>query len=170
MCFLLSELDEVLKKFMQGPSVPKHYQRVPDTTDKSGENTDVEQPWRRMHSRRTFKMRKGYAVGEVVQFFVTGSTDAVNKLSEFFCKVCRKDWWVLTHGGKITKFPRTSPFCSRSSPSPRDPCLAGARFWRQPASRRWTWKTARVDFASPLLVRDCEYPFREYPIPDASGK
>ena len=100
MCFLLlSELDEVLDKLNQGPSVSQQQQRVPDTTDTSGEDTDVDQPRRRVRSRRTFKMKNGYAVGELPQFSVTGPTDAANKLSEFYCRVCRKGVSVLTHGG-----------------------------------------------------------------------
>ena len=87
-CFLFAELDEVLGKLGQGPSTPQQQQhRVSDTTDTSGEDTDVEQPRRRVRSRRTFKMKKGYAVGELAQFFVTGPTDAANKLSEFYCRV-----------------------------------------------------------------------------------
>ena len=74
-------------------------QRVPDTTDINGGDTDVEQPRWQVPSRRTFKMKKGYAVGELAQFLVTESTDAANKLSEFYCRVCRKDVSVLTHGG-----------------------------------------------------------------------
>ena len=95
---LLSELDEVLDKLNQGPCIPQQQQRVLETTDTSGEDTDIEQPRRRVRSRPTFKMKKGYAVGELAQFFVTGPTDAANKLSEFYCRVCRKDVSVLTHG------------------------------------------------------------------------
>ena len=85
MCFfILSELDEVLNKLTQGPSLPQQQQRVPDTTDTIGEDTDAEQPRRRLPSIRTFKMKKGYAVGEPAHFFVTGPTQAANKLSEFY--------------------------------------------------------------------------------------
>ena len=95
---LLSELDQVLDKLNQGPSIPQQQQRVLETTDTSGEDTDIDQPRKRVRSRRTFKMKKGYAVGELAQFFVTGPTDAANKLSEFYCRLCRKDVSVLTHG------------------------------------------------------------------------
>ena len=89
----------MLDKLKQGPSIPQQQQHNLETTDTSGEDTDIEQPRRRVRSRRTFKMKKGYAVGELAQFFVTGPTDAANKLSEFYCMVCRKDVSVLTHGG-----------------------------------------------------------------------
>ena len=32
------------------------------------------------------------------QFFVTGATDSTGKPSHFYCRVCRKDFSVLTHG------------------------------------------------------------------------
>ena len=103
---LLSEPDEVLDKLNQGLSVLQQQQRVLETTDTSGEDNDVDQPRRRVRSRRTFKMKEGYAVGELAQFFVTGPTDAANKLSEFYCRLCWKDVSVLTHGSfeKIRHF------------------------------------------------------------------
>ena len=69
-----------------------------DTTDTSGEETDTSQPRRRVRSKRTFKLKKSYATSELAQFFVTGPTDASTKLSEFYCRLCRKDVSVLTHG------------------------------------------------------------------------
>ena len=99
-CVLLAELDEVLEKVTQGASMSDQQKSVPDTTDTSGEDTEVEQPRRRVISRRTFKMKKRYAVGNLAQFCLTGPTDAANKLSEFFCRVCQKDVLVLTHGGQ----------------------------------------------------------------------
>ena len=95
----MSKLDEVLDKLSQGPSKSHQQQRVADTTDTSGEDTDVGQLRRRLRSRRTFKMKKGYAVGELAQFLVTALTEAANKPSEFYCRVFRKDVSVLTHGG-----------------------------------------------------------------------
>ena len=43
-------------------------------------------------------MKKVWGANEVGQFFVTGATDAVGKPSHFYCRVCRKDVSVLTHG------------------------------------------------------------------------
>ena len=89
----------MLNKVTKGGSTSLQQQRVLDTTDTSGEDTDVEQPRRGVRSRRTFKMKNGYAVGELAQFFVIGPTDAANKLSKIYCRVCRKEVLVLTHGG-----------------------------------------------------------------------
>ena len=87
----------MLDKLNEGPSVSHQQQRVPDTTDTSGEDSDIDQPRKPVLSRRTFKMKKGYAVGELAQFFVTGSTDASNKLSKFYFRVCQKDELFLNH-------------------------------------------------------------------------
>ena len=114
MCSLLSEIDEVLNRLAQGPSVRQQQQRVPDTTDAIGEDTDIEQPRRRVRSTRTLKMNKSFAVGELAQFLVTGRTGTENKFSEFFCRVCRKDMSVLTHGGyEMLNFQRHQHFASR---------------------------------------------------------
>ena len=96
MCFLLSELDEVLDKLSRGLSTS----RLPivDTTDTNGEDTNTSQPRRRVRSKRTFKKKKSYATDGLARFSVTGPTDASTKLSEFYCRVCRKDVSVLTHG------------------------------------------------------------------------
>ena len=95
---LFAELDEVLDKLNQGPSVSQQQQRVTDTTDTNGEETDTSQPRRRVRSKRTFKMKKSYATSELARFIVTGPTDASTKLSEFYFRLCRKDISVLTFG------------------------------------------------------------------------
>ena len=162
-CCLFAELDEVLGKLGQGPSMPQQQQpRVSDTTDTSGEDTDMEQPRRRVRSRRTFKMKKGYAVGELAQFFVTGPTDAANKLSEFYCRVCRKDVSVRTHGEYeiIRHFQRLR----LETPGWRVLDFDGNPFPEDELERQ----RERIMLA-PLVVRDREYPFREDLIPDASG-
>ena len=86
---LFAELDEVLDKLNQGPSAA--CPPIVETTDTRGEGTDTSQPRRRVRSKRTFKMKKSYATSELARFFVTGPTDASTKLSEFYCRLCRKD-------------------------------------------------------------------------------
>ena len=66
MCFVLSELDEVLNKLTQGTSVQQH--RVRETTDTSEENTEADQLQRRVRFTRTFKVKKSYAVEEMARF------------------------------------------------------------------------------------------------------
>ena len=51
-----------------------------------------------MRSKRTYKIKKVWGADEVGRFLVTGATDAAGKSSQFYCRVCRKDVLVLTHG------------------------------------------------------------------------
>ena len=71
---------------------------------------------------------EGLRCWRIGSVFVTGPTDAANKLSEFYCRVCRKDVSVRTHGEyeDHPALPRTPPFLSRSATSARDTRLAGA--------------------------------------------
>ena len=168
---LFAELDEVLEKLNQGPSIPQQQQHVTDTTDTSGEDTDIEQPRRRVRSRRTFKMKKGYAVGELAQFFVTGPTDAVNKLSEFYCRLCRKDVSVLTHGGYeiIRHFQGHRHFARDQRLRLETPGWRVLDFDGNPLPEDELERQREKIMLAPLVVRDREYPFREDLIPDASG-
>ena len=168
---LLSELDEVLGKLNQGPSIPQQQQRVLETTDTSGEDTDVDQPRRRVRSRRTFKMKKGYAVGELAQFFVTGPIDAANKLSGFYCRLCRNDVSVLTHGSyeRIRHFQGLRHFARDQRLRLETPGWRMLDFDGNPLPEDELERQREKIMPAPLVIRDREYPFREDLIPDASG-
>ena len=142
-----------------------------DTTDTSGEDTDVEQPRRRVRSRRTFKMKRGYAVGELAQFFVTGPTDAANKLSEFYCRVCRKDVSVLTHGGYevIRNFQGHRHFARDQRLRLETPRWRVLDIDGNPLPEDELERRRERIMLAPLAVRYRDYPFREDLIPDASG-
>ena len=98
--FLLTELNEVLDRLTLVQSQPVGSGRV-ETTDTSGDETggeagNVSGPPRR--SKKTFKLKRSHAQGEVGSFFVTGSTDAAAKPSHFYCRVCRKDISISAKG------------------------------------------------------------------------
>ena len=169
---LFAELDEVLGKLNQGPSMPQQQQqRVTDTTETSGEDTDVEQPRRRVRSRRTFKMKKRYAVGELDQFFVTRPTDAANNLSEFYCRLCRKDVSVLTHGGYeiIRHFRGHRHFARDQRLRLETPGWRVLDFDGNPLPEDELEIQRERIMLAPLVFRDREYPSQEDLIPDASG-
>ena len=48
--------------------------------------------------RRHTKWTERWALSDVGRFFVTGSTDVETKPSYFYCRICRKDVSMLTHG------------------------------------------------------------------------
>ena len=93
--FLLAELNEVLDRLRQGLS--QSPQRV-ETSDTSGDETDASQGHRKVLSKKIFLMKKVYAATELGRFIVTGPLDAANMPSHFYCRLCRKNVSVLTHG------------------------------------------------------------------------
>ena len=168
---LFAELDEVLDKLNLGPSVSRQKQRETDTTDTSGEETDTSQPRRRIRSKRTFKMKKSYATSELARFFVTGPTDASTKLSEFYCRLCRKDVLVLTHGSPevLRHFQGIRHFARDQRLRLETPGWHVLGFDGKPLTEDELDRQRDKILRAPLVVRDREYPFREDLIPDASG-
>ena len=168
---LLSELDDVLDKLNQGPSIPQQQQRVTDTKDTSGEEIDTSQPRRRVRSKRTFKMKKSYATKELAWFLVTSPTDASTKLSEFYCRLCRKDVSVLTHGSLevLRRFQGIRHFARDQRLRLETPGWRVFGFDGKPLTEDELERQREKILRARLVVRDREYPFREDLIPDASG-
>ena len=168
---LFAEPDEVLNNLSQGPSVPQQQQRVTDTKDTSGEETDTSQPRRRVRSKRTFKMKKSYTASELARFFVTAPTDASTKLSEFYCRLCRKDVSVLTHGSSevMRQFQGIRHFAGDQRLRLETPGWRVLGFDGKPFTEDELEKQLEKILRAPLVVRDREYPFREELIPDASA-
>ena len=168
---LFAELDEVLDKLNQGPSVSQQQQRATDTTDTSGEESDKSQPRRRVRSKRTFKMKKSYATSELARFSVTGPTDASTKLSEFYCRLCRKDVSVLTHGSPevLRHFQGIRHFARDQRLRLETPGWRVLGFDGKPLTEVELERQRDKILRAPLVVRDREYPYREDLIPDASG-
>ena len=169
MCFLLSKLDEVLDKLNQGPSTSRP--PIVETTDRSGEDTDTSQPRRRVRSKCTFKIKKKYATDELARFFVTGPTDASTKLSEFYCRICRKDVSVLTHGSSevLRHFQGIRHFARDQRLRLETPGWRVFGFDGKPVTEDELERQREKFLRAPLVVRDREYPFREDLISDASG-
>ena len=94
--FLFTELDAVLQHL--GQSAARPGPSVVDTSDSTAEDSEADHFRRRVRSKRTIKMKKVWGANEVGQFFMTGATDAAGKPSHFYCRICRKDVSVLTHG------------------------------------------------------------------------
>ena len=96
---LFTGLDDVLSRLEQVEQRPSRViPRLGDTTDTSGDESDAGEPRRRVRTKKTYRMKKAWGVGDVGRFFVTGPTDAVTKPSRFYRRICRKDVSVLTHG------------------------------------------------------------------------
>ena len=92
---MFTELDAVLQQLGQSAARPGPH--VADTKDSSADESEASHSRRRVRSKRTFKMKKVWGRTKWVTS-VTGATDAAGKPSYFYCRVCRKDVPVLTHG------------------------------------------------------------------------
>ena len=169
MCFLLLELDVVLDKSSQGPTTSLF--PIVDTTDTTGEDRDTSEPRRRVRLKRTFEMKKSCVTDELARFFMTGPNNPSTKLSEFYCRICRKDVSVLTHGSSgvlwlfrgIRHFAREQRFCLET------PGCRVLGFDGKPSTEVELERQRDKILRPPLVVRDREYPFREDLFPDASG-
>ena len=93
---MFTELDAVFQQLGQSAARPGPH--VADTSDSSADESEASHSRRRVRSKRTFKTKKVWGANEVGQFFDTGATNAAGKPSYFYCRVCRKDISVLTHG------------------------------------------------------------------------
>ena len=85
-----------IKQLEQRPS--RAHPRLGDTSDTSGDESDIGGPRRRLRSKTAYKMKKAWGMSDVGRYFVTGPTDIATKPSHFYCRNCRKDVSVLTHG------------------------------------------------------------------------
>ena len=103
---------------------------------------------------------------EVGQFFVTGATDAAGKPSHFYCRVCRKDVSVLTHGPHeiLRHYQGVKHFARDQRLRLETPGWRVLDFEGNPLS-----ESELEVLRGPLVVRDREYLYAEDSIVDESG-
>ena len=101
--------------------------RLGDTADTSGDESDAGEPRRRLRSRKTYKMNRAWRTSDVGRFFVTEPTDVETKHSHFYCRICRKDVSVLTHGHRdFAALPGQQTLSARSTFAVGDTRLGSA--------------------------------------------
>ena len=105
------------------------------------------------------------------QFFVTGATDAAGKPSDFYCRVCRKDVSVLTHGPHeiLRHYQGVKHFACDQRLRLETPGWRVLDFEGNPLSESELEQRKEHILRGPLIVRDREYPFAEDLIVDESG-
>jgi len=116
-------------------------------------------------------MKKVWGADEVGQFFVTGATDAAGKPSHFYCRVCRKDVSVLTHGPQeiLRHYQGVKHFARDQRLRLETPGWRVLDFEGNPLSESELERRREHILRGPLVVRDREYPFAEDLIIDESG-
>ena len=96
---LFTGVDDVLNRLEQVEQRPSRVlPRLGDTSDTSGDESDIGELPGRLRSKKTYKMKKAWGTSDVGRFFVTGFTDVATKPSHFYRRICCKDVSVLTHG------------------------------------------------------------------------
>ena len=144
--------------------------RFGDTTDTSDESDAVE-PRRQLRSKKSYKVKRAWGTSDVGRFFVTGPTDVAIKPSHFYCRICRKDVSVLTHGHHeiLRHFQGSRHF-------PRDQRLRlETTGWEVLDYEGYVMSPAEEErqrentMRAPLVVRDRKYPFSEDVIVDKTG-
>ena len=157
--FCLVELNEVLDRLRQGPSQSSS-QRV-ETSDTSGDETDASQGRRKILSKKTYRMKKVYAATELGRFFVTGASDAANMPSHFYCRLCRKNVSVLTHGHHevLRHFQGRRHFARDQRLRLETPGWRLLDFQGNPLEKDELERQRESILKGPLVVRDQEHPF-----------
>ena len=102
---------------------------------------------------------------------MTGATDAAGKPIHFYCRVCRKDVWVLTHGPHeiLRHYQEVKHFARDQRLSLETPGWRVLDFEGNPLSESELERRQEHILRGPLVVRDREYSFAEDLIIDESG-
>ena len=167
--FLFTELDAVLQHLGQSTARPGVH--AVETNDSSPDESEASHSRRRVRLKRTFKMKKVWGANEVGQFFVIGATDAAGKPSHFYCRVCRKDVSVLTHGPHeiLRHYQGVKHFARDQRLRLETPRWRVLDFEGNPLSESELERRREHILRGPLVVRDREYPFAKDLIIDESG-
>ena len=168
---MFTELDAVFQHL--GQSTARSGVHAAETSDSSADESEASHSRRRVRSKRTFNMKKAWGANEVGQFFVTvtGATDAAGKPSHFYCRVCRKDVSVLTHGPHeiLRHYQGVEHFARDQRLRLETPGWRVLDVEGNPLSESELERRREHILQGPLVVRDREYPFAEDLIIDESG-
>ena len=169
---LFTASDDVLSRLEQveqrpSPALP----RLGDTTDTSGDESDAGEPRRRLRSKKTYKMKRAWGTSDVGRFFVTGPTDVATKPSPFYCRICRKDVSVLTHGHHeiLRHFQGSKHFPRGQRLRLETPGWEVLEYEGTVMSPAEVERQRERIMRAPLVVRDREYTFAEDVIVDETG-
>ena len=167
--FLFTELVAILQQLGQSAARPGPH--VADTNDSSANESEASHSRRRVRSKRIVKMKKVWGANEVGKFFVTGATDAAGKPSHFYCRVCRKDVSVLTHGPHeiLRHYQGVKHFACDQRLRLETPGWRVLDLEGKPLSESELERQKEHILRGHLVVRDREFPYAEDLIVDESG-
>ena len=157
-----------MDRLNQGPSPsPQQF----ETSDTSGDEPDACKGRRKILSKKTFRMKKVYAATELGRFFVTGPSDAAKMPSHFYCRVCRKNVSVLTHGHHemLRHLQGNRHFARDQRLRLETPGWRVLDFQGNPLSEDELERQREKIRKDPLVVRYREHPFPEDLITNEAG-
>ena len=113
-------------------------------------------------------MKKVYAPTELGSFFVTGPSDAANMPSHFYCRVCRKNVSVITHGHHemLRHFHGSRHFARDQRLRLETPGWRVLDFHGNPLTEDQLKRQKEKIRRGPFVLRDREHPFAEDLITD----
>ena len=170
---MFAGLDDVLSRLERVEQRPSRaLPRLGDTTDTSGDESDIGESRRRLRSKKTYKMKQAWRMSVVGRFFVTGPTDVATKPSHFYCGICRKDVLVLTHGHHdiLLHFQGSKHFPRDQRLRLETPGLEVLDYEGDAMSPAEVERQREKTMKDPLVVRDRGYPFSEDVIVDDTGE
>ena len=114
--------------------------------------------------------QKVWGADEVGRFFVTGATDATGRPSHFYCRICRKEFSVSTHGPHevLGHFQGVKHFARDQRLRLETPGWRVLDFEGNPFNESELERQRKRILRSPLVIPDREYPFAEDLIVDDS--
>ena len=158
----------MLDRLKQGPS--QSPQRI-ETPETSGDETDASQGRRKVLSKKTYRMKKVYAATVLGRFFVTGPSDVAKIPSHFYCRLCRKNVSVLTHGHHevLRHLQGHRHFARDQRLRLETPGWRVLDFQGNPLTEDELERHKEKIQKGPLVVRDREHPFAEDLISGEAG-
>ena len=116
-------------------------------------------------------MKKMWGADEVGRFFVSGATDTAGKPSHFYCRICRKNVLMLTHGPHevLRHFQGVKHFARDQRLSLETLGWRVLHFEGNPLSETELGRQRERPLRGPSVIRDREYPFAEDLIVDEFG-
>ena len=142
-----------------------------ETSDNSEDETDASK-WRRkiLSKKKIFHMKKVYPATKLRRFFVTGPSDAANMPNLFYCRLCRKNVSVLTHGHHVVlrHLQGSRHFAHDQRLRLETPGWRVLDFHGNPLSEDELERQREKIRTGPLVVCDREHPFAEDLITDGA--
>ena len=125
----------------------------------------------KFYPKKIFRMQKVYAATELGKCFVTRPSDAANMQSHFYCRVCRRNVYVLTHGDHevLRHFQGSHRFGRDQRLSLETPGWRVLDFHGNPLREHELERQGEKIRKGPLLVRGRKHAFAEDLITDEAG-